>query len=135
MSGPVTSTPVGIGKTVGYAFAEAVEKAEVALKSEGFGVLTRIDVKATLKEKLGLDMSPYLILGACNPPFAHRALEIEPQVGLLMPCNVVVREESGGTIRVEAMNAGLMAQMFPDKPLGPVADEVMQRLNRVIAKI
>lgn len=135
MKGNVTSTSVGVGKTVGYPFAEAVEKAEAALKSEGFGVLTRIDVKATLKEKLGLDMPPYLILGACNPPFAHRALEIEPQVGLLMPCNVVVRQEADGAIRVEAMNAALMAQMFPDKPLGPVADEVMQRLTRVIENL
>jgi uncharacterized protein (DUF302 family) len=122
---------VGFGRTVDCGFDEAIVRAEAALKAEGFGVLTRIDVKATLKEKLGIDRDPMTILGACNPPFAHRALEIEPQVAMLMPCNLVVREEEGKVV-VEAMNPGLMATMFPDRPLGPVAAEVTERLRRVI---
>ncbi len=134
MSGEPVTTVAGIGKLVECGYDEAVARAEAALKSEGFGVLTRIDVRATLKEKLGLDRGPYAILGACNPPFAHQALEIEPQVGLLMPCNVVVRED-GGRIRVEAMNPSLMAAMFPGKPLGPVAEEITARLRRVIEAI
>lgn len=125
---------VGIGKDVDYAFDEAIGRAEKALKDEGFGVLTRIDVKATLKEKLGLDREPYTILGACNPPFAHAALEAEPQVGLLMPCNVVVRAHRG-RVRVEAMNAELMAAMFPGAGLEALGKEVTDRLRRVIAAI
>jgi uncharacterized protein (DUF302 family) len=125
---------VGFGKAVDCGFDEAIARAEAALKKEGFGVLTRIDVKATLKEKLGLDREPLTILGACNPPFAHLALDIEPQVAMLMPCNVVVREQ-GGKVVVEAMNPGLMATMFPDRPLGEVATEVTERLRRVIAAL
>lgn len=125
---------VGFGTTIDCGFDEAIARAETALKQEGFGVLTRIDVKATLKEKLGIDRDPMTILGACNPPFAHRALEIEPQVALLLPCNVVVREEEGKVV-VEAMNPGLMATMFPDRPLGEVATEITDRLRRVIAAL
>jgi uncharacterized protein (DUF302 family) len=125
---------VGFGKPVACGFDEAVERAERALKAEGFGVLTRIDVKATLKEKLGVDRDPMVILGACNPPFAHRALEVEPQVGLLIPCNVVVREHAGAVV-VEAMNPGLMAAMFPDRPLGELADEVSERLKRALSQV
>jgi uncharacterized protein (DUF302 family) len=134
MSADVTTTAAGIGKFVACGYDEAISRAEAALKAEGFGVLTRIDVKATLKEKLGVDMAPYVILGACNPSFAHKALEAEPQVGLLMPCNLVVRDDRG-RIRVEAMNAALMAQMFPGKPLAPLADEITSRLRRVIEAI
>lgn len=133
----MSTTPVpqvGIGRRLDLPFAAAVERAEAALKAEGFGVLTRIDVKATLKEKLGVDREPFLILGACNPPFAHRALEAEPQVGLLMPCNVVVREEKGQVV-VEAMNAELMATMFPAANLSEVAAEISSRLRRVVAAI
>ena len=132
----VTTSAIGIGKTVSCGFDEAVSRAEAALKEQGFGVLTRIDVKATLKEKLGLDRTPYIILGACNPPFAHQALEAEPQVGLLMPCNVVVRQDEKGTVHVEAMNAAMMAMMFPDKPaLAPLGKEVTARLQKVVEKI
>jgi len=133
MSGK-TGFEVGIGKNVDYAFDETIARAEKALKDEGFGILTRIDVKATLKEKLGLDRGPYTILGACNPPFAHAALEAEPQVGLLMPCNVVVRVD-GSRVRVEAMNAELMATMFPEAHLEAIGKDVTDRLRRVIAAI
>jgi len=129
-----TAPEIGFGKTVDLSFAAAVEKAETTLKDEGFGILTRIDVKATLKEKLDVDRDPFVILGACNPPFAHRALELEPRVGMLMPCNVVVRRE-GDRVRVEAMNPGLMATMFPGSGLEPVAREVAERLRRVIEAI
>ncbi|HEX6851727.1 MAG TPA: DUF302 domain-containing protein [Candidatus Polarisedimenticolaceae bacterium] len=125
---------VGFGREVAWGFDEAIARAEQALKAEGFGVLTRIDVKATLKEKLGIDREPMVILGACNPPFAHRALEAEPQVGLLMPCNVVVREQAGKVV-VEAMNPELMATMFPDRPLAPIAAEITDRLKRAIAAV
>jgi uncharacterized protein (DUF302 family) len=125
---------VGFGKTVALGFDEAIGRVEQALKAEGFGVLTRIDVKATLKEKLGIDREPMVILGACNPPFAHQALEAEPQVGLLMPCNVVVREHAGSVV-VEAMNPELMATMFPDRPLAKIANEVTERLRRAIAAV
>ena len=129
-----TGFEVGIGKDVDTTFDETIARAERALKDEGFGILTRIDVKATLKEKLGLDREPYTILGACNPPFAHAALEAEPQVGLLMPCNVVVRV-AGGRVRVEAMNAELMATMFPEARLEAIGKDVTDRLRRVIAAI
>lgn len=129
-----TAPEIGFGKTVDLPFAAAVEKAEKTLKEEGFGVLTRIDVKATLKEKLDLDRDPFVILGACNPPFAHRALELDPRVGMLMPCNVVVRQD-GDRVRVEAMNPELMATMLPGSGLEPVAREVTERLRRVIAAI
>lgn len=133
MSGK-TGFEVGIGKEVDHSFDETIARAEKALKDEGFGILTRIDVKATLKEKLDIDRDPYVILGACNPPFAHAALEAEPQVGLLMPCNVIVRTH-GGRVRVEAMNAELMATMFPEANLEKIGKDVTERLRRVIAAI
>lgn len=129
-----TVPEVGIGKHVDLPFRATVQRAENALKEQGFGILTRIDVKATLKEKLDVERDPFLILGACNPPFAHRALELEPRVGLLMPCNVVVRQD-GDRVRVEAMNAGLMATMFPGSGLEAVAQEVTDRLRRAIEAI
>jgi len=126
---------VGIGKTVSLPVAAAIERAEACLKEEGFGILTRIDVRATMKEKLGIDVPPCVILGACNPALAHRALEAEPQVSLLMPCNVVVREESGGKVRVEAMNAGMISTLFPEADLSAMAREATERLTRAIRAI
>jgi uncharacterized protein (DUF302 family) len=126
------SVPAGIGKIVQMPFDQALEKAQEALKKEGFGVLTRIDVKATLKEKLGIDFTPFVILGACNPPLAHRALTLEPEIGLMLPCNMVVREVGAGRVRVEAVNAQAMASLFPGAELEEVAGEVNQRLTRVI---
>jgi uncharacterized protein (DUF302 family) len=123
---------VSHGRLVDAPFAQVVEKAEAALQKEGFGVLTRIDVQATLKEKIGEDMPPYLILGACNPPFAHRALQIAPEVGVFMPCNVVVRDTGDGQIRVDAMNVELMSAMIPGEEINGLAHEINHRLQRVL---
>jgi len=126
---------IGIGKTVDLTYEAALARVEEALKREGFGVLTRVDVKATLKEKLGVDVTPFVILGACNPPLAHRALEAAPEIGLMLPCNVVVRQVAGGKTRVEAVNATAMASLFPKADLSAVAGEVGERLARVLASV
>lgn len=108
--------------TVDAPYEEAVPKVKEAFKAQGFGTLTEIDVRATLKEKLGVDVEPYLILGTCNPNLAHRALGAEPELGALLPCNVVVRSEGGRTL-VHALDPLVMAQV-PDNPaLGPIAEE------------
>lgn len=115
-------------------FDDAVAKTRAALAEQGFGVLTEIDVKATLKAKLGHDMEDYLILGACNPPLAHRALDVRRQIGLLLPCNVVVRADPdhAGTVLVEAMNPGLLVEVTGEPDLRPVAEEVTERLKAAI---
>ena len=115
-------------------FAETVERVRAALKEQGFGVLTEIDVRATLQEKLGETMEDYLILGACNPPLAHRALEVDRRIGLLLPCNVVVRSEGGGTI-VEALDPQVMAKVSEQPGLGPVADDAAGRLTAALESL
>jgi uncharacterized protein (DUF302 family) len=130
-----TEIEPGIGRTVDMLFETALERAREALQKEGFGVLTQIDVKSTLKEKLNADVSPFVILGACNPRLAHRALELDPQVGLLLPCNVVVRDLGGGKVRVEAINALAMMSLFPAGGLEPIARQVNERLSRVVAAV
>lgn len=122
----------GIGRTVDISFGAALERIEQALQKEGFGVLTRIDVKETLKKKLGVEQAPFVILGACNPALAHKALGLEPEVGLLLPCNVVVREVGAGRTRVEAINPITMMSLFPDAGLDEVAAEAARRLSRAI---
>jgi uncharacterized protein (DUF302 family) len=112
-------------------FAEAVTRVRDALKAQGFGVLTEIDVKATLREKLGEEMENYLILGACNPPLAHRALATDRRIGMLLPCNVVIRTEDGQTV-VEALDPQTMVAVAGEPGLQPVADEAASRLRAAL---
>jgi uncharacterized protein (DUF302 family) len=123
------------GRTVEQPYDATLEKVERALAEQGFGVLTRIDVKATLKEKLGVEFPRYEILGACRPALAHRALSVEPDVGVFLPCNVVVREIAEGRTRVEVINARAMVEMFPQSDLGAVADEAQRRLDLALGAL
>jgi len=112
--------------------AEATERLRQALASEGFGVLTEIDVQATLKKKLGVERRPYLILGACNPNLAHRALEAEPPIGVFLPCNVDVFEGDDGAVYVQTMKPTLVFGMVGNPKLRPIAEEVEAKLVRVL---
>jgi uncharacterized protein (DUF302 family) len=128
---------IAISTALRTSFADAVSRTREALAQHGFGVLTEIDMKATLQVKLGLDMEDYLILGACNPPLAHRALTIERQIGLLLPCNVVVRADTGDATRVlvEAMDPQLLVQVTGDSRLQETADEVASKLRAAITAL
>ena len=123
------------GKTVAMEHEQAVERVTQELAKEGFGVLTEIDVAATLKKKLGKDMPPYRILGACNPQFAHRAIEAEPQIGALLPCNVVVRDDAAGKTIVEIMDPNAVLQLVERPEIAQIAAEVRKRLERVLAAL
>ena len=124
----------GTSTTLDVPFAEAVTRVRAALKDQGFGVLTEIDVTATLQAKLGEQIEDYVILGACNPPFASRALGIDRSIGLLLPCNVVVRATADGTI-VEALDPQIMATLTGRPELKAVADEVGRRLAGALASL
>lgn len=128
------SSTYAFGKTVGTDLDQTIERVTQALASEGFGVLSDIDVAATLKKKLGLDVPAYRILGACNPQFAHRALEAEPEIGTLLPCNVVVRKE-GASTRVDVMDPLAVMKLTGKPEVAKIAKEVRGRLDRVLAAL
>jgi uncharacterized protein (DUF302 family) len=132
------ATPIrhhyGFGTRVSLPFEVAVEKTKAALKEQGFGVLTEIDVKKTLKEKLNADFRPYRILGACNPPLAHRALSAELGVGLLLPCNVVVYEDGDGSV-VEAMDPEAALGVVGNSALEPIARAAREKLQNAISSL
>ena len=112
-------------------YDDAIERVKDALKYQGFGILTEIDVRQTLKDKLDVDIEPQVILGACNPQLAHRALEIDPRVAALLPCNVVVRTENGHTV-VEALDPKLIAEVPGNPALAPIAEEAGQRIQAAL---
>ena len=116
-------------------FDEAVEKVTEALKLEGFGVLTEIDVKATFKKKLDVDFRPYKILGACNPPYAHKALSVEDKIGIMLPCNVIIQETSDGNIEVAAVDPVASMMAVENEHLTSIAKEIKTKLERVIASL
>jgi uncharacterized protein (DUF302 family) len=120
-------------KIVDAPFEEAVERAKSALAARGFGVLTEIDVAATLKAKLGVDSAPYRILGACNPHYAHRALQLEPKIGTMLPCNVIVRQEAAGRVEIAAVDPVASMQAIDNPRLGDVAGEVRALLKEMVA--
>ena len=121
-----------LSKTLDIPFEAAVEKVTEALKQEGFGVLTEIDMKAKLKEKIGAEFRRYVILGACNPPLAHRALQAELDVGILLPCNVIVYETDDGKTQVTGFNPEAMLDAFGKEELKAVAAEISQRMRTAI---
>ncbi|MDP2303415.1 MAG: DUF302 domain-containing protein [Ignavibacteria bacterium] len=118
-------------KKLAWGFEEAIEKVTEALKSEGFGVLTEIDVNETLKKKLDVDFRPYKILGACNPPFAYKALQAEDKVGLMLPCNVIVQAKENG-VEIAAVDPVASMQAIDNPELGEIANEIRLMLHRVI---
>jgi uncharacterized protein (DUF302 family) len=122
----------GFSKIVALSFDEAIKKVTNELKKEGFGVLTAIDLKETLKKKIGVDVPRYTILGACNPHFAHKALQTEVEVGLLLPCNVIVYESDGST-HVSVFDPLVMEKIIENPAMKPIAEDVQQKLRRVIA--
>jgi uncharacterized protein (DUF302 family) len=125
------SVEYGFRTHINLPYEQAIEQVTAALKEEGFGVLTEIDVKATLKKKLNVDFRKYLILGACNPALAHHALNTELEIGLLLPCNVIVYEEDGASV-VSIVDPIAMLGVSDNPTLGPIADEARKRLRRVV---
>lgn len=129
------TTPYGIGATVNLPYEKAVERIREELSKEGFGVLTEIDVRATLRKKLDVDFRPYIILGACNPTLAHKALTAESDIGLLLPCNVIVYDAGGGKSVVAALDPIQALDMTGNTRIRPVAEEARSRLERALAAL
>ena len=127
------ATSYTLSEETALPFPEAVDRVREELRAEGFGVLCEIDVQATLKQKLGIDEEPYTILGACNPPLAHRALAAEPELGALLPCNVIVYHHDGDT-HISAVDAERMLSLVGNEQLAPIAAEVKRRLANVVAR-
>lgn len=125
----------GNSKKVNYSFDEAIKKVTEELKAEGFGVLTEIDVKETLKKKLDVDVPRYKILGACNPPLAHKALSAEPEIGLLLPCNVIVYENENSEVNVSVIDAKAMFSVVQREDLEKIADSVNTKLHKVVENL
>ena len=122
-------------RTLDVPFDDAIGRVVEELKAEGFGVLTEIDVKATLKKKLGADFRNYRILGACNPPFAYEALKVEDKIGTMLPCNIIVQEMPGGAVEVSAVDPFASMQAVENPSLAPVARQVRAKLQAVISKL
>lgn len=122
-------------KTINESFEGAIEKVTEALKAEGFGILTEIDVRATLKKKLDVDFRPYKILGACNPPFAHKALLAEDKIGTMLPCNVIVQDKGNGAVEVAAIDPAASMQAVENETLGEVAEVIREKLKKVIESL
>lgn len=129
------NTSYGFSKVVNLGYDEAIAKVTDELKKEGFGVLTEIDVKATLKKKLDVDFKPYKILGACNPPFAYKALQSEEQIGLMLPCNVIVYVNDEGKTVVAAVDPIASMQAVKNESLGEVAETIQGKLKKVISSL
>lgn len=130
------SRPYGFHAHLGKTdFATSVERVSAALKAEGFGILTEIDVQATMKNKLGVDVPAHRILGTCNPPLAHRALTAEPDIGLLLPCNVAVRQDADGQVTVGFIDPVTMLKITGNLEVAQVAQEALERLQRVCAAL
>lgn len=128
-------TKFGFGKAIDLDFDAAIEKVTAELATEGFGILSDIDVAATLKKKLGEDMAPYRILGACNPALAHQALTAVPDIGLLLPCNVLVREDDSGKVQVSFMDPASVLGLVDHPDVVPLAGQVKAKLERVLAAV
>ena len=128
-------TDYGFTKVVRYSYEDAIEKVTESLKAEGFGVLTEIDVKETLKKKLNVDFRPYKILGACNPPFAYQSLQTEEQIGLMLPCNVIVYVDDKNETIVAAIDPLASMQAVKNEKLGEVAFTIQNKLKKVISKL
>lgn len=122
-------------KVVPLTFEQAIDEVTRRLGEEGFGILTEIDVHGTLKKKLGVDFRKYRILGACNPPYAYKALQVEPHVGAMLPCNVVVQEYENGDVEVAAIDPLASMQAIDNKALGEVAGEIRQKLENIIHEL
>ena len=123
------------GKTVELSFDDAIVRVTEELKKEGFGVLTEVDIQATLKKKLDVDFRPYKILGACNPPFAYKALQAEQNIGLLLPCNVIVQDAGNGKTEIAAIDPLVSMSKVENPALEPVAEEIKAKLQRVIQNV
>jgi uncharacterized protein (DUF302 family) len=129
------SSNFGFGKSVELSFDEALETVTAELEKEGFGVLSEIDIASKMKAKLGKDMPPYRILGACNPGLAYQAIQAVEDIGLLLPCNVLVREDDAGTVHIDFMDPKSVLSLVEHPGVAPLADEVKAKLQRVLAAL